>query len=238
MYVELLFILDFWINLLILIGVSICLKRKIKLFNLFLASFIGSISLIIIFLDITKIQALILKVYFSIIMILISFYYKNFKYFVLNLGTFYFLNILFGGFFYLTKLEDIYNSIVFLFISSPILIYIYIRQFNVLKRKNDLFYDVCILIGPKKLNLIGFLDSGNNLVFKNQLVIITNLENVFHRKKYYIPYNTISSYGLLECIRVDKVILKEKEYENVLLGFNSNFNIEGADVLLNNRMEE
>ena len=238
MYIESLFILDFWIDFLILLATSLILKRKTKIFNIVLGSFVGSVSVIILFLNIATFQAFILKVYFSIIMILISFYYRDLKYTLINLVTFYFISIMLGGFFYFLKLESLYSSMIFLFIISPIIIYIYIRQATLERKKQKLFYNTDIYIGKKVLNLVGFMDSGNNLIYKNNLVIITNQKNIFRRKKIYIAYNTISSYGLLECIKVDKVVAGNKEFSNVLLGFSENFNIDGADVLLHNKMGE
>jgi len=236
MYIESLFFLNFWIDFLILYATSILLKTKVKTFNIILSSFIGSFSVIILFLNIHELQALILKIYFSILMILFSFGYKNIKTLFINLFSFYFLNILLGGAFYLLKLENIYESILFLCILAPLIIYTYIKMIRLQKEKEELYYEIKIYIGKQTLNLIGFLDSGNHLKFKENLVIITNKKNTFRRKKYYIPYNTIGNYGLLECIKVDKVEMSNKTFKNVLLGFSDNFQMEDADVLLNSKM--
>jgi len=143
-----------------------------------------------------------------------------------------------GGVFYLFKIENFYNSIVFLFILSPIIIYIYIRQAKLLKTKEELFFKVMVYIEGKSIDLIGFLDSGNTLTYKKIPVIITNLNNNFKSKKIYIPYNTIGNYGLLECVKTDKVVVNDKEYKDVMLGFSNNFEIDGANVLLNAKMVE
>lgn len=238
MYIESIFILDFWINLLIIYATSIILKRKVKLFNVILSSFIGSISVIILFLNISEIQRIILKIYFSILIVLFAFNYKDLKYTFINLITFYFINIMLGGVLYLFKIENFYNSIFFLFIISPLIIYIYIRQAKLIKTKEELFYSVKIFIDDNLLDLVGFLDSGNTLIYKKNPVIITNISNNFESKKIYIPYNTIGNYGLLECIKTDKVIINDKEYNNVMLGFSDKFEIEGANVLLNAKMGE
>lgn len=238
MYIESIFILDFWINLLIIYATSIILKRKVKLFNVILSSFIGSISVIILFLNISEIQRIILKIYFSILIVLFAFNYKNLKYTFINLITFYFINIMLGGVLYLFKIENFYNSIFFLFIISPLIIYIYIRQAKLIKTKEELFYSVKIFIDDNLLDLVGFLDSGNTLIYKKNPVIITNISNNFESKKFYIPYNTIGNYGLLECIKTDKVIINDKEYNNVMLGFSDKFEIKGANVLLNAKMGE
>jgi stage II sporulation protein GA (sporulation sigma-E factor processing peptidase) len=237
MYIECLFLFDFWIDFLILLAVSLLLKRKVNFFYLILGSFIGSVSVIILFLNISEIQTFILKVYFSILMILFSFGYKGIKNFISNLVTFYFISILVGGFLYFFKINNLYDSFIFLFIISPIIIYIYIRQAKLFIKKQKLFHNVDIYIGDYILSLVGYLDSGNTLHYKNNPVIVTNLENNFDGEKILIPYNTISNCGLLECIKTDKVIINDRIYKNVFLGFSSNFKIDGADVLLNNKME-
>ena len=80
MYIEILFLFNFFLDFLILMTTSILLKRNAKIFNLLVGAFIGSLSIIILFLNINSIQLLILKVYLSILMNLFTFYYKNFKY--------------------------------------------------------------------------------------------------------------------------------------------------------------
>jgi len=169
-------------------------------------------------------------------MILFSFGYKNIKTLFINLFVFYFINILLGGAFYLLKLENIYESTLFLCILAPLIIYTYIKMIRFQKEKEELYYEIKLYIGKQIFNLIGFLDSGNHLEFKKNMVIISNLKNTFRRKKYYIPYNTIGNYGLLECIKVDKVEVDNKIFDNVLLGFSDNFKMEDADVLLHSKM--
>ena len=94
-------------------------------------------------------------------------------------------------------------------------------------------------IGKKIIKLDGYLDTGNNLTFKNRPVIICNLKNKFRKKKYYIMVKTVSGNSLIECINIKKVLIEGIGiYENVFLGFNSNLKFNGFDVLLNSKMEE
>ena len=238
MYIEVLFLFNFFIDMLILMVVSILLKRKIKLFNLILGAFIGSLSIVILFLNISNIQAIILKVYLSILMNLFTFYYKNFKYTIYNILIFYLVSISVGGFLYLFKLSFNYNSLFILFILCPFIIYIYIKQMKMFENKKNKYYDVLIYIGNKTLSLTGYLDSGNTLKHKNNIVVITNLKNIFSKKIILVPYTTISGTYLLECIKVTKIKVGNTIFDNVLLGFSTNMNIEGAEVLLNKEMEE
>ena len=237
MYIESLFFFNFFLDFLLLMTTSILLKRNAKLFNLILGAFIGSLSIIILFLNINSIQLLILKVYLSILMNLFTFYYKNFKYTIYNILVFYFVSISVGGFLYLFKLNFDYKSLFILFIICPFIIYIYIKQMKMFKTKKNKYYDVLIYLDNRVLSLTGYLDSGNSLKHKNNMVIITNLPNTFNEKTIFIPYKTISGTSLLECIKVKKVIVEGHIFDKVYLGFSDNMNIEGADVLLNKEME-
>lgn len=226
MYIESLLFIDFWVNLIILLATSLILKKKVYLFNITLSSLIGTISVLILFLNITKIQTLILKTYFSVLMILIAFGYKDF---FKKLIIFYFLNFILGGAIYAFKIKNVF----FLFILSPIIIYIYIRSL----KKNNLFFDVEVHIKNKILFLKGFLDSGNSLFYNKKMVIITNIKNEYDNNIIYVPYITVSGTSVLKCINVDKVIVNSNTFNNVLLGF-SDFKLKGADVLLNKEMGE
>ncbi len=237
MYIEVLFFFNFFLDFLLLMTTSILLKRRTKIFNLIIGAFIGSLSIIILFLNINSMQLLILKIYLSILMNLFTFYYKNFKYTIYNVLVFYLVSISVGGFLYLLKINFDYNSLLVLFILCPIIIYIYIKQMKMFENRKNKYYAVLIYIGNKTLSLTGYLDSGNTLMHKNNLVIITNLENTFSKKTILVPYTTINGTALLECIKVKKIKVGDTVFDKVLLGFSNNMNIEGAEVLLNKEME-
>lgn len=237
MYIESLFFLNFFLDFLILMTTSILLKRNVKVINLIIGAFIGSLSIIILFLNINIYQGIILKIYLSIIMNLFTFYYKNIKYTARNIITFYFVSISIGGFLYLLKLNFNYNLLLII-IMFPFITFIYLKQMKIFKTKVNKYTNISIYIENKILNLTGFIDSGNSLKYKNNLVIITNLKNNFKKNIVYIPYKTISGTSLLECIKVDKVMINNIIFDKVYLGFSDNMFIEGADVLLNKEMEE
>ena len=238
MYIEILFLFNLFLDFLILMTINVLLKRKAKVFNLLLGAFIGSLSIIILFLNINSIQGIILKIYLSILMNLFTFYYKNLKYTVYNIITFYIVSISLGGFLYFFKLYFNYSSFLFLFIISPIIIYIYLKQMKLFKNRENKYYDVLIYLENNVLSLTGYLDSGNSLKHKNNLVIITNLKNTFNKHTILIPCKTINGTSLIECIKTKKVIVNSLVFDKVLLGFSDNMNIEGAEVLLNKEMEE
>ena len=93
-YLELILILNFLIDLFILMSVKVLLKRNTTMFKLILSSFIGSLSIILLFVKLTSLELFIIKLLLSIIMNLISFNYKNIKYLFKNIVFFYITSIL------------------------------------------------------------------------------------------------------------------------------------------------
>lgn len=251
-YVDGLLFLNFFFDFLLLLSVSVILKRNVPLFRIILGAFIGSLTILILFFKITSFELFLIKVYLSIIMCLISFGFKDLKYTLKNILFLYLVSIILGGFLYMINIEFGYKNeglvfinkgislnVIFLIIFSPIVLYIYVKEMKNYKAKIGNYYKVNIYIGKKVLNLNGYLDTGNTLKYKGRLVILTNIKNSFKNKIYMIPYMGASGYGVLECIRVRKVeVLDVGVFEDVYLGFSKTLNLKEADVLLNAFMRE
>ena len=112
MYIDLLFIINYLFDLLILQTINVTLKRNINFKRLLLGSLVGSLSIIILFINI---NILIFKLFLSFIIIIVSFGYKDHIYFLKNILYFYFISILLGGFIYYLKVEFNINSIIAIF---------------------------------------------------------------------------------------------------------------------------
>jgi len=249
-YIDGILFLNFAFDFLLLLTTSVVLKRNTKIFNIVLGAFIGSLSTLVLFFNTTPIQLFIIKVYLSILMVLFTFYYKDLKYTLINIGTFYIVSILLGGFLYLLNIEFSYKhdgfifynnglsiNTIILFIIAPIILYIYVRQSKLFQKKIKNYHKVNLKIGKKDILLNGYLDTGNTLSYKGKPVIITNIPNTFKKKKIMVPYVVIDGAGIIECIEA-KVEIRDLGCYNVLLGFSENMNISGVDVLLNGKMEE
>ena len=251
-YVDGLLFLNFFFDFLLLLSVSIILKRNVSIFRVIIGAFIGSLTILILFFKITSFELFLIKVYLSIIMCLVSFGYKDLKYTLKNILFLYLVSIILGGFLYMINIEFGYKNeglvfinkgislnVIFLIIFSPIVLYIYVKEMKSYKAKIGNYYKVNIYIEKKVLNLNGYLDTGNTLKYKGRLVILTNIKNSFKNKIYMIPYMGASGYGFLECIRVRKVeVLDLGVFEDVYLGFSKTLNLKEADVLLNAFMRE
>ena len=250
-YIDGLLFLNFYLDFLLLLTVVVILKRNVKLFRIILGSFLGSLTILVLFFKIGSLELFFIKIYLSFIMCIVCFGYHNLKSFLINVGCFYMVSILLGGFLYFLNITFSYknNGLVFfnngisvnalfLILVSPIILYFYIKQMKMFKSKVVCFFKTNIYVGKKILNLNGYLDTGNSLTYKSKPVILTNIDNNFRNKKIYIPYIVIGGSGVLECIKVRKVeVIGIGVFENVYLGFSKDFKLAGADVLLNGLMK-
>lgn len=250
-YIDGLLFLNFYLDFLLLLTVVVILKRNVKLFRIILGSFLGSLTILVLFFEIGSLELFFIKIYLSFIMCIVCFGYHNLKSFLINVGCFYMVSILLGGFLYFLNITFSYNNnglvffnngisvnALFLILVSPIVLYFYIKQMKMFKSKVVCFFKTNIYVGKKVLNLNGYLDTGNTLSYKNRPVILTNIDNNFRNKKIYIPYIVIGGSGVLECIKVRKVeVIGIGVFENVYLGFSKDFKLAGADVLLNGLMK-
>ena len=167
-YLDLIFLINIWFDFLILLCVSILLKRNIKLKRIFLGSLFGSLTFLIIFLNLNNYVLIIYKIIISIFMSIITFSYKDLKYTISNISYFYLVSNN-----SLIIKNNLFNYLI-LIIISPIIIYIYINQTRKLKDNYSNYHKVDILYKDKLYHLNGYLDTGNNLVdpYKKRKMIL------------------------------------------------------------------
>lgn len=254
LYIDLIFLLNIWFDLLLLLSVSILLKRNIKLKRIIFGSIIGSLTFFILFIDFNSITLFLFKILVSIFMIIITFSYKNLKYTLINLGYFYLASIILGGGMYLVsdlfsysndKLLFYHNGFrinyIVLLIISPLIIFFYIKNILKLKDKYASFYKVDIIYKEKVYHLNGYLDTGNNLydMYKHRGIILVNLKLKFNDEELiYTPYNTLNHDGIIKCIKVDKIYINKYEFNNYLVGLSEEeFKIDGINCILHNSMK-
>lgn len=257
-YVDLIFFTNFLFDFIILLGVSLILKRNIKIYKIILGSLFGSLTLIILFIRMNNIELFIYKFLISILMILITFGYRNIKYTLKNIYYLYLISIIIGGFLYFINLQLSQSNAGLLFISkninlniiisiilSLIMLYNYIYHTKSLKINNNKYYKVDIEFRDNtKYKLTAFLDTGNKLIdpYKRRSIILINdsIVNEENKKKFIlVPYYTTSGEGILKCINANKMyidgILCRK---NFLIGLTSNIKMDGVDCILNERLLE
>lgn len=251
-YIDLLFLINFFCDFLVLLSVSIILKRNSKLKKIILASLFGSISTFVIFININSLQLFLLKVFLSSLIIIIAFNFKDIKYFLNNLLYFFINSLIMGGFMYFINLkfennflnnELLYNYII-LVIFSPIIIYIYIRACLKIKYKYSLVYKINVYVKKEVYKLNGYYDTGNALVdpYKKRTIMIANKNKFKNLKLNYllVPVSTISGNYLLKCFKPDRIYIKDiGNISNALIGLSEeNIKIEGVDCLINKKILE
>lgn len=248
-YIDVVLFINFSFDLLILLTTSIVLKRNAKFYKLMLGAFVGSLSILFLFIKITSFQLFLLKILISILMLLISFGYKNIKYFLKNILFLYTVSIILGGFLYFLSITFSYKNTglvfyfkglsinyIFLLISSPIILYIYIKESKMFKRIHNNIYRVKLEVENKIYELNGFMDTGNNLVdpyFYKPIILIN--KKIKSKKNIIVPCSVALGNGSLNCVK-GKLIYKNRTYD-VYVGTCFKINIDGVDCLLNNKLE-
>lgn len=250
-YLDYVFFINFLFDFILLLTISIILKRNIKLKRIIIGSIYGGISTFIMFLELSSFIYFILKMITGLLMIIITFKYKDIKYTITNFIYLLILSILLGGSLYLINIEIGYehigmlfftngkkvNSIILLLISIIIMI-IYTKILKKHKKEINLYYKVDLYINNKIIKLNGYLDTGNKLSspYTNKPICIINKGILNKINNYtYIPYNTISGNSLMKCIKIDKIFISNIGYKyNVLIGIsNEKLLLEGVDIILN-----
>ncbi|MDD3341156.1 MAG: sigma-E processing peptidase SpoIIGA [Bacilli bacterium] len=259
-YLDLLFILNFAFDFLLLLSTSVLLRRNANIHHLLIGAFIGGLSILSLFIPMSSVLLFFIKILISIIMILISFGYRDLKYTFRNLGYFYMTSIVLGGFLYFLNVQFSYKQegIVFyhnglsinyivLLILSPIILYFYIKQGLFLKNNYSHYYKIKIHFDEKQvLTLSAFLDTGNTLCdpyFHRPVIIINKKKMIYDINQFgmfLVPYKTVSGESLLPCVKASYLeIDKVGRRENFLVGFmEESILIDGIDCILNEKIME
>ena len=256
-YIDLELLLNFCYDLLLLMTVDITLKRNTSFKRLIIASLIGALSIIILFLPFNKYILFILKIIISIIMVLAAYSYKDIKYTFNNIFYLYMCSVILGGFLYFLNIEFSYkrNGLIFfynglsinyilLLIIGPIILCLYIKQHNNIKKIINYKYKVKIVVDSNTIiNCIGYLDTGNKLkdpITKKYIILINKkLIDQRIRSPMYVPYKTINKRSLLKCYKIKYIEISNRKYFNYLIGVvDESISIDGVDCLLNNNLLE
>ena len=240
-YIDLLIILNFLYDYIILSTISIILKRITNKKKIILSSLIGELSILLLIFNLNYYLLIIFKLLLALLMNIITFSFKNIKYTLINLSYFFMISIILGGFIYYFYLNHI-NYIIIMCI-LPIIILIYIKQYNSKNKYNNYYNVVITLNNNHKINVVGYLDTGNNLIDPISLkpIIVINKQLIKTNSKYYrlIPIQVLNNTVLLKCIKIKNIIINNKIIENVYLGISeTKINIDGVDCLLNNKLRK
>lgn len=246
-YIDLVFFINLIMDFYILSGVKFLLKLQTKLYRIILGSIIGSSSILLLFLKLNTLELNIYKILISIIMTYVTFG-KN-KFFN-KLFYLYIISIIVGGSLYLINdslgykvdsfifINNGYSiNLIILLIISPLIIYLYIKEFLKFKKKINTTYNVIIKIKNKTINIEAFLDTGNKLIdpYFHRPIILLNKKyiNLKKHKIIYVPFNSLNNNGILKCIIPEYILIDNKKYDKCLIGISENLKY---DCILNERI--
>lgn len=251
-YLDLVFILNFFIDYLILFATKKILKNKTSIKRLLLGSLVASTSIFLLLLNLDSLELFLFKVVISILIIYTTFGKRGF---LKNISYFYLISIFLGGSLYLLNISFSYNSKGILFINNglhlnfivsiiaiPIIIISYVKENKSYKNTYSNILNVKLTINKKTYIMKGMIDTGNHLTdpYKKRPVILINKGfNIKKEKCIYVPYKALNTNGLIKCYIPDKVEVNNKIYNNYLIGISKEkFELSDIDCILPNKLKE
>ena len=258
-YLDLVLILNFIFDFLLLTSVSIFLRRNVSLTRLIMGAFIGSISIFTLFLNINSFELFFIKLIISIIMCLTTFTFRNIKYTLKNMFYLYTTSMILGGFLYFLNIEFSYKqvglvfyhtglsiNVVVLIILSPIVLYFYTKQIKELKNNYSNYYKVKIKIKNHIINCNAFLDTGNKLedpYFHKPVIILDKRKILFDINEFemiLVPIITANGTSMMKCFKPEYIDIEGVGIKNnFLIGImEQKIKIDGVDVILNTKLLE
>ncbi|WP_075981008.1 sigma-E processing peptidase SpoIIGA [Bacillus massilinigeriensis] len=185
-YIDIIWALNLLFDCLLLYLTAIILKRETKYWRVFLGGFIGSILILLMITPLhTYSSNPLVKLLFSFWMIVMTFGYKRFSYFLNNLLIFYLVTFLIGGaligtHYFLNFDSELSSSVflasvngfgdpiswLFVVLGFPIAWHFSrrnVEKIEMTKIQYDQIIHVTLTIGESTIALKGLIDSGNNL---------------------------------------------------------------------------
>lgn len=239
-YIDLIFLVDIMYNYLILNSVNIVLCRRIKIRRIFIVSIISSFSCLSFFFPILS------NVYITfltcILTVLLTFGFKDLKYFLNNIFYFYMISVIFGGFLYLinnhftfliSSTNKYNNKIILNFIGlvilGPVIYFIYKFYYKngIINHQN--YYDVRFSISNDLIDVCGFYDTGNLIKdpYKHRPVILVDKKviksDIRNKSPIIVPCRLISDLIMINCYKPDVLIINNKLINNCLIGIYDNY---------------
>ena len=248
-YVELVFILNFWIDFLLLLSVAIVLKKRISFFKLFFGSIIGGMSSFLLFFNFSSFSFNGFKFLICCLMIFVSFSFINFISFAETVFYFYLVSIILAGIIVLINehcsINDfIVNFFVLCFV-TPFILFVYCKKIKKIGSYYNKVYNVKLFYDNSCYEFLGFLDTGNRLYdqYKKRPIVLVYSKDISfdYNKGILVPYETASGKTVLKCLKSEKIIIDNRVVrDDVLFGLvDKKFQIDDVNMILHiDLMEE
>lgn len=223
-YLDLLFILNLFYDMLIFITLDCTLKRRCCFRKILLASILSALSSFSIILN-NNIIIISINIIVGVSAVLILFGYKNIKYTLENLAYLYMISVILAGFLYFLSIYFKNANYILLLLTAPIVLFIYVKEQKGLREKINYEKLVTIIFkNNKSLTLTGFIDTGNRLrdpITKKYVILIhkDKLKGIYNiRSPIYVPAKTINKNSLISCTAIKDLIIDDKHFNNYLVG--------------------
>ena len=249
-YIDLVILLNFLFDCILLISVSYGLRRECSSLRIFFSSLFGEVTIFALFIDMNIYLFFVFKVLVSVLMILICFGYKDIRYFGKNITYFYLVSMLLGGSIEFLMNQFSYNgdasiSYLVIIILSLFLFVKYIKSFVLLKNNYSYYYKCRIFFDNNKSKVFNaFLDTGNKLKvpYLDKSIVLVDKDKVVDigmKNPIYVPFSSLNNRGLLECYKCLKLEMDGKYFDKFLIGVSDEkFFIDGIDCIINNCVME
>ena len=259
-YVDLILVLNFGFDMILIFATALVLRRQTNLKRMLLSALVGSLTTLSLFISMNSFLLFLIKVFISILMVLIAFGYRDIRYVFKNLFYLYTSSIILGGFLYLLSIQFSYKNtglvfyynglsvnFIVLIVLSPIIICAYVKQGIELKNNYSNYYNIDIYLKDGRvIEATGFVDTGNKLEdpYKKRPIILLDksLISVDYGKDpiLLVPYDSLNNHSLLKCIIPDKIFIQGVGFrKNFLVGIsNEEIGIDGVDCILNSKLME
>ncbi|MGN0521087.1 MAG: sigma-E processing peptidase SpoIIGA [Eubacterium sp.] len=232
-YVDVLFVINFFITFLLLLFTGKMIKREVKIYRLLIGAALGGLySLVILFDELNFLVSFFGKIAAALVIVFAAFGFKRLYLYIKAAAIFFFSNMLFLGimlalwFAFKPQGITVKNNVVYFDISAKLLLIsaalAYIISVAVVKIYNHTvakkeIYSLTVFKNNRQIHMFAFLDSGNKLrePFSDYPVIIADKSKLDFDEERIIPYNTVGGEGVLKAFKPDKIILSsgKKKYE-------------------------
>lgn len=256
-YIDIVFILNFSFDFILLFLVSYILKRRKSILRIILGALFGSLTIFLLFFKLSSISLFLIKVLISIFMILITFGYRDIDYFKKNFIYLYIISIILGGMLYFLEITFSYKNSGLVFFKNNLsinfitlvfigifLTYLHLKEMKNYKNEYSLIHKVEIEINNKIYTYTAYLDTGNKLkdpYKKRPIILIHDNKIKFdYENSILVPFKTLDNEGIVKCKKVDYIKIDDKKINmNILIGLSKEkFGIEGVDCIMPNIMKE
>lgn len=242
-YADILLIVNTYVNYMLLRLSAVICKKKFNAVRLCIVSAVGSFYSFIILYDVPNLAIAASRVAFAVLMIISAFKIFSLREFLRLFSAFFGVNFAFGGMMYavwsfLCPKQMYYNNTVVYFNINAITLIILtaicyavikgITVFSGFKTPRDTIYALSFTVNAEPFSCMAFLDTGNSLTepFSSFPVIIvyenlmseegktlSKVINIKDESVRVIPFNAVSSSGILKAVKPDCVTIKKGREE-------------------------